>query len=282
MLPLAGCGQVMDPAGPIGAGERTILLDSLAIMLCIVIPTILLTIGFAWWYREGNTKARYLPDFVYSGRVEAVVWAIPVLVILFLGGIAWIGSHDLDPPKAIESKSPTLEVQVVSLDWKWLFIYPGQGVASVNHLVVPAGVPVRFRITSASVMNAFFVPRLGSMIYAMNGMETKLNLMADKPGRYLGLSSHFSGDGFPGMRFDVDSVPAPQFASWVAQAKGAGPALDRANYDQLARQSQDDPQHTYRAVAPGLFDALVAQRIAPAAGPTEGQGGPGVSPRPEH
>ena len=278
---LAGCGQLLDPAGPIGAGEKTILLDSLAIMLCIIVPVIVLTLGFAWWYREGNARATYRPDFVYSGRIELVVWAIPLLTIMFLGGIAWIGSHDLDPPKTIEAKAPTMDVQVVSLDWKWLFIYPREGVASVNHLVVPAGVPVRFHITSASVMNAFFVPRLGSMIYAMNGMETKLNLMADRPGRFLGLSSHFSGDGFPGMRFDVDAVPQARFGQWVAQARGAGPALDRAGYDALARQSSDEPQRTYAAVQPGLFDAIVAQRIPPAAGPTTGQGGPGVSPRPQ-
>jgi cytochrome o ubiquinol oxidase subunit 2 len=281
MAMLAGCGQVLDPAGPIGAGERTILFDSLAIMLCIIVPVIVLTLGFAWWYREGNTRAKYRPDFVYSGRVELVVWAIPLLTIMFLGGIAWIGSHELDPPKTIEAKAPTMEVQVVSLDWKWLFIYPGQGVASVNRVVVPVGVPVRFHITSGSVMNAFFVPRLGSMIYAMNGMETKLNLMADRPGRFMGLSTMFSGDGFPGMHFDVDAVPAARFGQWVAQAKGAGPVLDRAGYAALARQSTDEPQRTYAAVQPGLFDAIVAQAVPPAAGPDKGQGGPQVSPRPQ-
>lgn len=280
-LALGGCSQVLDPAGPIAAGEKTILLNSLAIMLCIIVPVIAMTLGFAFWFREGNAKARYLPNFVYSGRVELVVWAVPLLTIMFLGGLAWIASHDLDPPKPIEAKAAPLDVQVVSLDWKWLFVYPEQGVASVNHLVVPAGVPVRFHITSASVMNAFFVPRLGSMIYAMNGMETKLNLMADQPGRFLGLSSHFSGDGFPGMRFDTDAVTPAQFGRWVAQAKGAGPVLDLAGYAQLARQSQDDPQHTYRAVMPGLFDAIVMQKTPPAAGPDKGQGGVDVSPRPE-
>ena len=151
---------VLDPQGIIGIAEKTILIDSLAIMLAIVIPTIATTFAFAWWFRASNTRARYLPDFVYSGRLELIVWAIPLLVIMLLGGVSWIGSHDLDPAKPLASNTPPLEVQVVSLDWKWLFIYPEQHVASVNQLVVPAGVPVHFSLTSASVMNAFFIPQL--------------------------------------------------------------------------------------------------------------------------
>ena len=173
---------VLDPQGIIGIAEKTILIDSLAIMLAIVIPTIAATFAFAWWFRASNTRARYLPDFAYSGRLELIVWAIPLLVIMLLGGVTWIGSHDLDPAKPLASNTPPLEVQVVSLDWKWLFIYPEQHVASVNQLVVPAGVPVHFSLTSASVMNAFFIPQLGSMIYTMNGMTTQLNLQADAPG----------------------------------------------------------------------------------------------------
>ncbi len=177
---------VLDPQGIIGIAEKTILTDSLAIMLAIVIPTIAATFAFAWWFRASNTRARYLPDFAYSGRLELIVWAIPLLVIMLLGGVTWIGSHDLDPAKPLASNTPPLEVQVVSLDWKWLFIYPEQHVASVNQLVVPAGVPVHFSLTSASVMNAFFIPQLGSMIYTMNGMTTQLNLQADAPGTFRG------------------------------------------------------------------------------------------------
>ena len=173
---------VLDPRGIIGIAEKTILIDSLAIMLAIVIPTVAATFAFAWWFRASNTRARYLPDFAYSGRLELIVWAIPLLVIMLLGGVTWIGSHDLDPAKPLASNTPPLEVQVVSLDWKWLFIYPEQHVASVNQLLVPAGVPVHFSLTSASVMNAFFIPQLGSMIYTMNGMTTQLNLQADAPG----------------------------------------------------------------------------------------------------
>jgi cytochrome o ubiquinol oxidase subunit II len=281
LLSLTGCGQVLDPAGPIGAGEKTILLNSLAIMLCIVIPTIGLTLWFAWWYRASNTRARYMPDWAYSGRIEAVVWVIPVLVILFLGGITWVGSHDLDPYKPIESptKAEPLEVQVVSLDWKWLFIYPGQNMASVNRLVIPAGVPVRFRLTSSSVMNTFFVPKLGSMIYTMNGMEVKLHLQADKPGRFMGMSAHFSGDGFSDMNFPVDAVPAAQFAAWAGQAKAA-PPLDGAAYAELSKQSEHDPAKLYGAVQPGLFDDIVTQKIAPAPGPHTGDGGHGKTVRP--
>ena len=178
-----------------------ILIDSLAIMLAIVVPTIAATFAFAWWFRASNARARYLPDWVFSGRIELIVWSIPLLVIMLLGGVAWIASHDLDPAKPLPSNTPPLEVQVVSLDWKWLFIYPSQGVASVNRLVVPAGVPIHFSLTSASVMNAFFIPQLGSMIYTMNGMTTQLNLQADAPGSFRGLSSHYQWRWFLGHAF---------------------------------------------------------------------------------
>src|ERR1700691_5445403 len=194
--PLGSCDTVvLDPQGSVGIAEKTILIDSVAIMLAIVVPTIAAILAFAWWFRASNTRATYLPDFVYSGRLELIVWAIPLLTIMLLGGVIWIGSHDLDPAKPLASKTPPLEIQVVSLDWKWLFIYPNQSVASMNQLVVPAGVPIHFSLTSASVMNAFFIPQLGSMIYTMNGMTTRVNLVANSPGTYRGLSSHFSGDG---------------------------------------------------------------------------------------
>lgn len=263
LLPLlAGCAQsgVLDPQGPVGAGERLILLNSLAIMLGIVVPTILATLAFAWWFRAGNTRADYKPDWSYSGRVELLVWSVPALVVIFLAGITWIGSHDLDPSRPLVSKTAPIRVEVVALDWKWLFILPGQNVASVNRLVVPAGTPIEFRITSATVMNSFFVPQLGGQIYAMSGMETKLHLQADRPGRYRGLSAHYSGKGFPGMTFMVDAVPPAQFAAWVAQSKGQGPALDRGAYLNLTQDSENVKPHTYRAVAPGLFDAVVADR----------------------
>ncbi|MGH6840928.1 MAG: hypothetical protein ACREDV_02385, partial [Methylocella sp.] len=184
---LAACmPDILDPQGPVGLAQKTILIDSLVIMLAIVLPTIAATLAFAWWFRDSNTRATYLPDWAYSGRIELIVWSIPVMVIMLLGGVTWIGSHDLDPARPLTSNTPPLEVQVVSLDWKWLFIYPAQGVASVNRLVVPAGTPIHFSLTSASVMNAFFIPQLGSMIFTMNGMTTQLNLQADAPGTLRG------------------------------------------------------------------------------------------------
>lgn len=247
---------MLAPVGPISDAERTILLDSVAIMLAIVVPVILATLAFAWWFRSSNDRATHLPNWSYSGRLEFIVWSIPAMVVLFLAGIGWIGSHDLDPAQRIGGKPPALEVQVVALDWKWLFIYPGQGVASVNQLVLPAGQPIAFRLTSASVMNSFFIPRLGSQIYAMAGMATRLNLEADKPGVYPGLSAQFSGDGFSGMNFDARVVTPAQFAAWVAAARG-GPSLDLPAYERLARPSENVPPIAWGAVAPDLFTRIV-------------------------
>jgi cytochrome o ubiquinol oxidase subunit 2 len=259
--------SVLAPAGPVAAGDRIILLDATFIMLAIVIPTMLVTLAFAWWYRASNTRATYRPDWTYSGRLELLVWSIPTLVIFFLGGVIWIGSHKLDPFQPLSSARKPLEIEVVALDWKWLFIYPQQHIASINRLVIPVGTPVHFRITSASVFNAFFVPRLGSQIYAMNGMTSQLNLQADIPGDYLGLSAHFSGDGFSNMHFSALAAPASQFAQWVAQARTKGQVLDRVSYRGLLRQSVVAMPYTYRGVEPGLFDAVAMQKLPPGEGP---------------
>ena len=215
---LSGCDMgVLDPKGPIADANKTILINSVAIMLAIVIPTILATLAAAYWYRSSNTRATYLPDFEYSGALELIVWAIPLLTIMLLGGVAWIGSHDLDPAKPIVSTEEPLNVQVVSLDWKWLFIYPDQHVASVNRLVIPAGTPIHFTLTSGSVMTAFFVPQLGSMIYTMNKMGTQLHLLADDPGTFRGLATQLSGDGFADMHFEVVAKTAPNFTTGLAR-----------------------------------------------------------------
>ena len=279
---VSGCsGGVLDPQGPIGAADAKILLNALAIMLVIVVPTIIATLVFGWWFRASNRRARYRPDFVYSGSIELVVWGIPILVIMFLGGVIWIGSHDLDPYKPITSPHKPTEVQVVSLDWKWLFIYPDEGMASVNELVVPAGVPVHFSLTSASVMNMFFVPQLGSMIATMNGMVTQLHLAADKPGEFYGQSAQFSGDGFSDMNFIVRAVPQDAFAQWVATARQTGPALDRTSYMALSQQTRNVRPFTYRTIDPTLFDAVVTQQLPPGPGPSAGRGGVAVHPRAE-
>ena len=246
---------VLDPKGPVGVGERLILLDATTIMLAVVVPVILCTLAFAWWYREGNPRARRLPDFEYSGRIELVTWTVPGLIVFFLSGIAWLGAHRLDPRQSLGSGKP-LEVQVVSLDWKWLFIYPQQGMASINELVLPVGTPVRFRLTSGSVMNSFFVPQLGSQIYTMAGMVTQLNLQADTPGSYAGISAQFSGDGFSDMRFTVRAVPAAEFERW-AKPEAAEP-LDEARYEELAKPAaaRSAPEH-FSHVSPHMFDAIV-------------------------
>ena len=263
-LVLSGCANgVLDPAGPVAAGERTVLLNAVFIMLGIVVPTIIVTLVFAWWFRAGNTKATYLPEWSYSGRVELLVWSVPALVVIFLAGITWIGSHQLAPERPLASKTRPVLVQVVALDWKWLFIYPEQGVASVNRLVIPAGTPINFRITSGTVMNSFFVPQLGSQIYAMSGMDSKLHLQADRAGRYRGISAHYSGKGFADMHFRVDAVPPAQFAAWLARTRAAGPPLDGPAFIKLARTSATSPAFSYRAVLPGLYDRIVANAGAP-------------------
>jgi cytochrome o ubiquinol oxidase subunit II len=253
---------VLDPRGPIASAERLLLINSTAIMLVVVVPVILATLVFAWWYRSSNARADRSPDESYEGRIEFVVWSIPALTVILLGGVIWIGSHQLDPRASIAAKSDPLRVDVVALDWKWLFIYPDQGVATVNQLVIPTGTPIEFRLTSATVMNSFFVPQLGSQIYAMGGMTTHLNLLADGPGEYPGFSANYSGDGFSEMRFIVKSVSAGDFNAWLEQARGAGSALDDARYIELAKPSKAVPPTTYRSVEPKLFERILARTAA--------------------
>jgi cytochrome o ubiquinol oxidase subunit II len=279
-LLLSGCaGGVLDPHGAVGAAERQVTLNALAVMLVIVVPTILVAVAFAWWFRASNPRAQRRPHFAYSGRVELIVWSIPLLAIVFIGGLIWNGSHRLDPFAPLPTPGKPLEVQVVSLDWKWLFIYPEQGVATVNQLVVPTGVPVHFSLTSGSVMNSFWVPQLGGMVATMNRMATQLSLQADDAGDYYGESAQFSGDGFSEMHFLVHAVSADEFGRWLSATRQSGAALDAASYAGLARQSHDVQPFTYRSVEAGLFDAVVKQQIPPASGPEVGHGGVGVNPR---
>ena len=268
LVALLGChSDVLDPRGPVSQAEKTILVDCVAIMLAIVVPTILATIGIAWWYRASNANARRLPEWAFSGRIELVVWSIPVMVIILLGGVTWIGAHQLDPARPLDSKAAPIDIQVVSLDWKWLFIYPEQDIASVNEIVVPANVSLHFTLTSASVMNAFFVPQLGSMIYTMNGMATQLYLRADAPGTFRGLSSQYSGEGFSDMHFDVRAVAEDQFVAWIDAARKKGDTLNARSYAVFAKQSVNLAASTFSSVEPGLFNAIVAQNIAPGEGP---------------
>jgi cytochrome o ubiquinol oxidase subunit II len=268
---LASCNEgVLDPHGPVGKAERIILYDSTAIMLAVVIPVIVLTLVFAWWFRARNSQARYRPDWEYSGRIEMIIWSIPALVILFLGGIAWTGSHDLDPPVPLDASTAPLDIEVISLDWRWLFIYPHEGIASLNRLVVPAGVPLRFRLTSTTVMNSFFVPQLGSQIYAMPNMVTRLNLEADQPGTFEGLSAQFSGDGFSDMRFDLVSMASEAFKDWVGTTKTQGGVLDTSTVAELVKPAKAEGTQTYAQVSEGLFDRISSGHMA-AVSPQRGQ-----------
>jgi cytochrome o ubiquinol oxidase subunit 2 len=225
-------------------------------------------LGFAWWYRSSNPRALRRPDVAYEGRIEFVTWSIPALTVILLSGVIWIGSHELDPRAPIPAKAPPLEVEVVALDWKWLFIYPDQNIATVNELVVPTQRPLQFRLTSATVMNSFFIPQLGSQIYTMGGMITHLNLLADEPGEYPGISAMFSGDGFSGMHFIVKAMTPQAFESWVGQARGSGSALDQASYAALAKPSADAAPVTYGSVAPRLFERIVDETASGRERPT--------------
>jgi cytochrome o ubiquinol oxidase subunit 2 len=269
---LCSCTQgVLDPKGPVAAAEKLLLINATAITLVVVVPVILATLAFAWWYRSSNPSASRSADESYEGRLEFVLWSIPALIVILLGGVIWIGSHQLDPRAPIAAKADPLRVDVVALDWKWLFIYPAERIATVNQLVIPVGAPVQFRLTSATVMNSFFIPQLGSQIYTMGGMTTHLNLRADQPGEYPGFSANFSGDGFSGMRFIAKAVPAGDFSVWVEQVRGAGSALDESEYADLAKPSSDAPPTTYRSVVPNLFERIVAQTVSGSQTPGAGE-----------
>ncbi len=279
---VGGCGPtILTSVGPIADGEGLILLDALGIMLAIVVPTILTTVAFAWWFRASNSAATYRPNWAYSGKLELLVWSIPALVVLFLGGVAWIGSHRLDPAMPIASTKRPLEVQVVSLDWRWLFIYPGQHIATINRLVLPVGTPVHLRITSASVMNVFFVPRLAGEMYAMSGMATQLNLLANKAGTFPGLSAQFSGDGFSGMNFDTVVMSSRQFSSFVDHTRTTGVRLDEAEHRRLSNQSHDGRARLFGDVSKGMFDKIVSLQLPPGGGPTQPTQASGMTMRDE-
>ncbi len=259
--------NILDPQGPVAAADKMILIDSIAIMLAIVVPTIVAILAFAYWFRASNPRAQYRPDFAYSGRLELVVWSIPTLTIILLGGVAWIGSHQLDPAARVEGTGSPVRIQAVSLDWKWLFIYPDLRIATINSITVPVGAPLQFELSSASVMNVFFIPQLGSMIYTMNGMVTRLNLRADNEGKYQGLSAHFSGDGFPDMMFDVNVVSSLEFPNWVANTGKSNQVLNADSYKNLLKQTVETGRPTYRLDDPRLFQLITTQQIAPQPGP---------------
>ena len=259
-LLLGGCDMaLLDPKGLVGMEQRRLIITALALMLIVVVPVILMTFWFAWRYRASNKAATYAPNWSHSNKIEAVVWGIPCVIILVLGTITWQTTHSLDPRAPLPVASKPLEIEVVSLDWKWLFIYPEQGVASVNEVVFPANVPVHFKVTSGSVMNSFFIPQLGSQIYAMAGMRNQLNLIANEVGNYKGISANYSGHGFSGMKFTAQATTAEGFEEWLSKVRAEKSALNFADYQALAKPTQNHPVTHFSTVESGLYDRIVAQ-----------------------
>nr|WP_280923048.1 ubiquinol oxidase subunit II [Paraburkholderia sp. LEh10] len=264
---LGGCSMVLfNPKGAIGEQEKNLILISLGLMLLVVIPVIALTLYFAWRYRASNTKAKYAPTWAHSNTIEVVVWTIPCLIVATLAVLIWKTTHSLDPYKPLDSDVRPVRVEVVALNWKWLFIYPDYGVASVNELALPVDTPVDFRLTAESLMNSFFIPQLGSQVYAMSGMQTQLHLIANNVGTYAGRSAAFSGPGFSDMNFSTVVTSRGDFDAWVARAKASPKALDVAAYDVLQQPSRKNAVSLYSNVAPGLFDGVVYQYMRDAAG----------------
>ena len=255
---LAGCNmEVLSPKGDVGMHEKHLILIALGLMSLVVIPVIVLTLWFAWRYRASNTKATYAPKWSHSTKIEAAMWGIPCIIIAILGVITWRSTHALDPYKPLVSDVKPVTIEAVALDWKWLFIYPDYGVASVNQIAFPVDTPLNFKITSATVMNAFFIPQLGSQIYAMHGMQTQLHLIAREAGSYDGLSSNYSGAGFSDMRFTAVATTPQGFRDWLAKAKASAAVLDLPAYRSLEQPSQKVPVSYYATVAPGLFGDIL-------------------------
>jgi cytochrome o ubiquinol oxidase subunit 2 len=267
-LLLGGCNwAILDPKGPIAADERSLIATAVLLMLIVVVPVLVLIVAFAWRYRASNTRATFLPGPAHPGRTEAIVWLVPCLIVICLGIIAWDSSHKLDPYRQVASKVKPVRIDVVALDWKWLFIYPDLGVATVNQIALPVNVPVDFNITSGSVMNSFFIPRLGGQIYAMAGMQTKLSLMADQEGTYEGMSANYSGAGFSDMTFTALAMSQQGFNQWLAMVRKSPQTLGAQDYKLLSRASKKNPVEYFSSIVPDLFAGILG------GGPRDGHGG---------
>ncbi|MGF6261530.1 cytochrome o ubiquinol oxidase subunit 2 [Paraburkholderia youngii] len=261
MLLLSGCSNldILNPKGSVGLAERDLIATSVWAMLIVVVPVILMTLFFAWRYRASNRNAEYKPGWTHSTAIEVVVWTIPALIILFLAVLTWKSTHELDPYRPLESEVKPINVEVVALDWKWLFIYPDLGIASVNQLAIPVGTPVNFRITSDTVMNSFFIPQLGGQIYAMAGMQTRLHLIADHTGDYAGLAANFSGKGFSDMKFRTLASSPEEFNAWVEKVRASSDRLDMDRYHAVSEPSEKDPVRYFSTVDPKLFNNIIAK-----------------------
>jgi len=261
---LSGCDFLLfDPKGPVAEQQKDLIILSFLVMMIVVIPVFIMTAVFAIKYRASNTKNEYKPNWSHSNLIELVVWSVPLAIIIVLGTITYRTSFSLDPRQPIESDKPTMRVHVVALDWKWLFIYPEQEVASVNELAIPVDTPVEFLITSDSVMNSFFIPQLGSMIYAMAGMENQLYLVADETGVYRGMSANYSGFGFSGMKFKAHALTQADFDAWVTQVRQSPEALSDQRYQQLKEKTKDHPVEYFSSVNPLKFNRIIEQYTGP-------------------
>ena len=260
-----GCNTVLlHPAGAIAKQQGHLIVVATLLMLIVIVPVMALTVVFAWRYRKSNTRAAYAPDWDHSTQLELVIWAVPLLIIIALGAVTWISTHTLDPYRSLRKTAGAgrpLTVEVVALDWKWLFIYPEQGIAVVNDLAAPVDVPINFKITASAVMNSFFVPALAGQIYAMPGMQTQLHAVINHTGDFDGFSANYSGAGFSDMRFKFHGMSAADFAHWVQAAKESGQTLDRDGYLVLERPSEHVPVRRYANVEPGLYDAIVERSV---------------------
>jgi cytochrome o ubiquinol oxidase subunit II len=252
---------VLDPKGPIALAERDLLRDAFLVMMVVIVPVIILTLLFAWRYRASNTTAAYTPKWAEAVRIDAVLWLIPALIVLAVAVLLWRSTHKLDPYRQVDPSVAALEVQVVAQDWKWLFIYPEQGIAVVNQLAFPSGRPLSLKITSDTVMNSFYVPQLAGQIYAMAGMQTQLHLLADAPGTFVGRNSQYSGGGFSDQHFEVVAQTPADFDAWVAKVKQAPGKLDATTYPALAAKSRRNPVTYYSAVEPGLYESIIAKYV---------------------
>ena len=257
-LLLGGCNMtLLNPTGQVGLEQRNLIITATLLMLLVVIPVIVMTFLFAWKYRASNTNATYTPKWNHSTKIEIAVWTVPILIIIALGYVTYVSTHELDPYRPLESDVKPITIEVVSLDWKWVFIYPEQGIATVNKIVFPTNTPVNFKVTSDSVMNSFFIPGLGGQIYAMAGMQTKLHLIANRDAEMEGISANYSGAGFTGMKFKAISTSQENFDAWVSEVKKAPKQLETAEYEALTKPSQNNPVELYSSVTPNLFQIIV-------------------------
>jgi cytochrome o ubiquinol oxidase subunit II len=257
---LGGCSSIIlfDPKGPIGEAERSLIIASIALMLIVLIPVFIMTFWFARKFRASNTESTYMPKWSHSAKIEFFMWAVPFAIVTVLSILAWTSTHSLDPYKPIDSTEKPINIEAVSLDWKWLFIYPDQNIAAVNEITFPVNVPVSFKLTSDTVMTSFFIPQLGSQIYAMGGMQTRLSLMANQPGVYAGHNQQISGRGYADMHFKAKAVSMEEFRSWAQKVKQSAEKLDEARYEKLAKPSVGYHPVTYfSSVKPGLFVYII-------------------------